>query len=52
MGHPEIGHENMGRFAQAMDEVAVVENLQSLKAAICLCSLLQRQANNYTNQGG
>lgn len=31
MGHPEIGHENMGRFAQAMDEVAVVEKPAKLE---------------------
>ena len=31
MGHPEIGHENMGRFAQAMEEVAVVEKPAKLE---------------------
>ena len=31
MGHPEIGQENMDRFAQAMEDVAVVEKPAKLE---------------------
>lgn len=39
MGHPEIGQENMKRFAQAMEEVAVVEKPAKLEGRSMLMFL-------------
>lgn len=39
MGHPEIGQENMNRFAKAMEEVAVVEKPAKLEGRSMLMFL-------------
>ena len=44
MGHPEIGQDNMDRFAQAMDEVAVVEKPAKLEGRNMLMFLAPKSA--------
>ena len=44
MGHPEIGQDNMDRFAQAMEEVAVVEKPAKLEGRNMLMFLAPKSA--------
>lgn len=38
MGHPELGMDVMQKFAESCAEFANIENQQSLRDAVCLCS--------------